>query len=134
LQDIRAGKYGVDILAATAIISSVLLRQYWAGIVIILMLTGGEALEDYAEHRAERELDALLTMAPQKAQVLRNHKEITIKASEVRTGDILVVRAGDSVPVDAVITQGSASFDEASLTGESMPQPKDVGSELLSGS
>ena len=51
-QSLRQGKYGVDILAATAIISSVLLHQYWAGIVIVLMLTGGSALEDYAGHRA----------------------------------------------------------------------------------
>ncbi len=134
LQDIRKGKYGVDILAATAIVTSVALGEYWAGMVIILMLTGGEALEDYAEHRAERELDALLSRAPQKAHVIRDRKEIDIRASEVRAGDKLVIRPGELTPVDAIILRGSASFDESSLTGESLPQVKDVGSELLSGS
>src|ERR1022692_866251 len=51
-QDVRHGKYGIDILAATAIVASVILGQYWAAIVVVLMLTGGEALEDFAEHRA----------------------------------------------------------------------------------
>src|SRR4051812_41668578 len=55
-QDVRSGKYGVDILAATAIVTSVILGEYWAGIVVVLMITGGEALEDFAEHRAKREL------------------------------------------------------------------------------
>jgi cation transport ATPase len=71
LRDIRVGTYGVDILAAAAIITSVLMKEYWAGTVIVLMLTGGEALEDYAEGRAKKELDALLKRAPQKAQIMR---------------------------------------------------------------
>ncbi len=134
LRDLRDGKYGVDILAAAAIITSVLLGEYWAGMVIVLMLTGGEALEDYAEHRAERELDALLTRAPQKARVMRGKQEVEVKASEVRTGDTLVIRPGELVPVDATILDGAANFDESSLTGESLPQPKEPGGELLSGS
>lgn len=133
-RDIRTGKYGVDILAAVAILSSVLLGQYWAGMVIVLMLSGGQALEHYAGQRAVRELDALLTRAPQKARVLRGRKEIEVQASEVRKGDKLIIRPGELVPVDAVILEGTASFDESSLTGESMPQVKETGSELLSGS
>lgn len=133
-QDLRGGKYGVDVLAAAAILTSVVLGQFWAGIVIALMLTGGRALEDYAEHRAERELDALLTRAPQKALVLRGRKEVAVAATEVRTGDKIIIKAGELVPVDAVILEGSANFDESSLTGESLPQPKDPGAELLSGS
>lgn len=134
IQDLRSGIYGVDILAATAIITSVLLREYWAGIIIVLMLTGGEALEDYAERRAKTELTALLTRAPRKAHILRGRKVVDIKASEVRTGDKLIVKPGEVVPVDAVIIEGTASFDESSLTGESLPVPHQVGDELLSGS
>ena len=67
VRDVHEGSYGIDILAATAIISSVALKQYWPAIVIVLMLTGGQALEDYAEYRAKVELDALLSRKPKLA-------------------------------------------------------------------
>lgn len=134
IQDIRDGTYGVDILAATAIGTAVIMQEYWTASVIILMLTGGEALEQYAGHRAKTELEALLHRAPQKAHILRGRKEVNVKASEVAKGDKLVIRPGELVPVDSVVLEGTGSFDESSLTGESLPQPKDVGDELLSGS
>ncbi|HVV66888.1 MAG TPA: heavy metal translocating P-type ATPase [Candidatus Saccharimonadales bacterium] len=133
-QDLRSGRYGIDILAATAIVASVILGQYWAAIVVVVMLTGGEALEDYAHHRAQAELDALLEHAPQKAKVIRKGKTQEIPVSEIRTGDKIAINAGDVVPVDAIIIEGTASFDEASLTGESLPQPKGKDDSLLSGS
>jgi heavy metal translocating P-type ATPase len=133
-QDVRSGRYGIDILAATAIITSVVLGQYWAGIVVVLMLTGGEALEDFAQHRAKRELDVLLAHAPQQAHVVRKGKVLDIKASELRSGDKILIKPGELVPVDSVIIEGTASFDESSLTGESLPQTKDAGELLLSGS
>jgi len=133
-EDIRAGTYGVDILAATAIIASVLLGQYWAAIVVVLMLTGGESLEDFAEHRARSELDSLLKNAPQKAHVIRKGKTLDVEVSEIRVGDTIIIKPGEIVPVDAIIIEGEANFDEASLTGESLPQDKQVKDGLLSGS
>jgi heavy metal translocating P-type ATPase len=134
INDIRAGSYGIDILAATAIVASVLLKQDWAAIVVALMLTGGESLEDYAEHRAHSELSALLARAPQKAHVIRNRKTVDVKVDEVKAGETIVIRPGELVPVDAVITEGSGSFDESSLTGESVPIEKTVKDQILSGS
>ncbi|HUD05798.1 MAG TPA: heavy metal translocating P-type ATPase [Candidatus Saccharimonadales bacterium] len=133
-RDLQEGTYGIDILAATAIITSVIMRQYWAAIVVVIMLTGGEALEDYAENRAKTELSALLNKAPKLAHLLKNNKEIDVPASKVQAGDKLIIRPGEVVPVDAVIIDGEASFDESSLTGESIPQAKAVNDSLLSGS
>jgi len=133
-KSLRSGTYGIDLLAATAIIASVILGQHWAAIVIVLMLTGGEALEDYAERRAKSELNELLKNAPQTAKVIRKNKTIEVKVEDIHINDKIVIDAGDLVPVDSVIIEGSASFDESSLTGESLPQPKDVKSKLLSGS
>jgi heavy metal translocating P-type ATPase len=132
--DIRNGSYGIDILAATAIVTSVVLHEYWAAIIVVLMLTGGEALEDYAERRAKSELDALLKRAPQKAHVLKNRKVVDVKVSQVHVGDKLEIRPGEVVPVDAEILDGSANMDESSLTGESLPQQKTKGDQILSGS
>jgi heavy metal translocating P-type ATPase len=133
-EDFRSGAYGLDILALTAIIASVLLHQYWAAIIVVLMLTGGESLEDYAEHRARSELDALLTRAPQIAHIIRGTKITDVTAVDVNAGDKLLIKPGEVVPVDAVILEGKASFDEASLTGESLPQLKSVDEQILSGS
>lgn len=133
-QDVRSGKYGIDILAVTAIVAAVVLGEYWAAIVVVLMLTGGESLEDYAHNRAKSELNALLEHAPQKARVLRKGKTTIVPVSELRVGDKILINAGDLVPVDAVVLEGTASFDEASLTGESLPQTKQKGDNLLSGS
>jgi heavy metal translocating P-type ATPase len=134
VKDIRSGSYGIDILAATAIVASVLLKQDWAAIVVVLMLTGGESLEDYADHRAKRELSALLDRAPQKAHVIRNRKTLEVKVSEVKVGETIVIKPGELVPVDAIITEGMGSFDESSLTGESLPTEKGVKDQILSGS
>lgn len=133
-EDLRSGTYGIDILAATAIGSAVILGEYWAAIVVVLMLTGGEALENYANRRARSELDALLRHAPRTAHVLRKGKTVRIPVSEIKVGEKVIIKAGELVPVDAIILDGTASFDEASLTGESLPQLKQVGDQLLSGS
>jgi heavy metal translocating P-type ATPase len=133
-RDLRTGRYGIDILAVTAILASVLLKQYWAGIVIVLMFTGGEALEDFAEHRAKTELDALRSRVPSKATVVRKGKTYDVNVVDIRVGDGIILKPGEVVPADAVISEGSANFDESSLTGESRPQSKSVGDELLSGS
>lgn len=134
LEDIRFGRYGIDILAATSIVAAVILGEYWAALVVVIMLTGGQGLEDYAQHRARSELDALLKHAPRKAFILRKGKIVQVKVNEIHVGDKVVVKAGEVVPVDAVVIEGTASFDEASLTGESTPQAKQLNDQLLSGS
>lgn len=134
VQDVRFGKYGIDILAVTAIVASVLLGQFWAALVVVLMLSGGQSLEAYAERRSHAELSALLARAPHTAHVVRKGKIVEVPANQVHAGDRLLIKAGELVPADAEIIEGSASFDESSLTGESLPQLKSVGQLLLSGS
>ncbi len=132
---LRQGEYGVDILAATAIATSVAMGEYWAGIVIVVMLTGGEALEDYSEKRAKRELTALIERAPKKAHlVAKNGKVSDVLIDKVKIGDKLLLKPGEVVPVDGIVVEGTSSFDESGLTGESLPVVREVGGQLLSGS
>lgn len=134
-QDVRHGTYGVDILAATAIITALIMHEYWAALVIVLMLTGGEALEDHAERRAKKELDALLERKPQQAHIVKSRgKIVDVPVGKVAIGDKLEIRPGEVVPVDAIIIEGTADFDESSLTGESVPQAKGPEDTVLSGS
>jgi heavy metal translocating P-type ATPase len=134
VQDFRTGSYGIDILAITAIVASVVLKQYWAAIVVVLMLTGGEGLEDYAEKSAQSELDALLSSAPVTATVIKKGKILTVKVQDIKLGDKIVIKPGELVPVDASIIEGRANFNEASITGESLPVLKETGDLILSGS
>lgn len=134
IKSLRHGTYGIDILAVTAIVTSVLLGEYWAGMIIVLMLTGGEALEDYAEKRAKTELTSLLERAPKKAHLLKGDKTVEIPIEEVLIGNKLLIRPGDVIPVDGIITEGTSTLDESSITGESIPVSKKVGDTILSGS
>jgi len=131
--DFRSGTYGIDILAVTAIVTAVVLGEYWAGIVVVIMLTGGEALEDYAEHRSKAELSALLERAPQRATIMRGRKTIQVPVHDVQVGDKVIIKPGEVAPVDAVILEGSSDFDESALTGESLPVNKQPGEQILSG-
>jgi heavy metal translocating P-type ATPase len=134
VRDILRGHWGLDILAVTAIVATVVVGEYVAAVVVVLMLTGGEALEDYANRRAKRELDALLTRAPQHAHRVEGDEIVDVRADEVRPGDVLLVRPSEIVPVDGTLRSGAADVDESSITGESVPIEKHAGDELLSGS
>lgn len=146
---VAAGQWGIDILAVTAIVSTVLVGEYIASMIIVLMLAGGTALEDYAAGRAKGELTALLERVPQTAHRERDgspaagtetagthadgqHEDVAAAAVEI--GDILLVKPGEVVPLDGVLLSESGSFDESSLTGESLPVERSAGDGLMSGS
>lgn len=129
------GHLGLDLLAVTAIVATVAVGEYWASLIIVIMLTGGEALEDAAAGRAERELTSLLDRSPQHAHRLGDAAVIVdIPVAEVLVGDRLLVRPAEIVPVDGRLVSDSAQFDESSLTGESMPVERGAGEAVLSGS
>ncbi|MBO0926166.1 cadmium-translocating P-type ATPase [Cellulomonas sp. zg-ZUI199] len=132
--DLRAGNHGVDLLAVTAIASTVAVGEYWAALVVCLMLSGGEALEDYAAGRARRELTGLLQNAPRTAHLLGPDGEPTdVPVGDVVVGDRVLVRPFEVVPVDGVLESDDAILDESSLTGESLPVEHVRGDGLLSG-
>ncbi len=134
IKTLREGKYGVDILAITAIISTLAVGDYWASLMILIMLTGGESLEEYASKQASRELQALLDNSPRQAHCLRDGNVVDIPVDQVQIDDIVLVKPNEIVPVDGVLIKGNSSLNEASLTGESVPVDKTIGDELLSGS
>ena len=134
IKTLRAGKYGIDLLAITAIIATLAVGEYWASIVVLIMLTGGDSLEDYAAHKAGKELQNLLDNSPQNAHVLLDGKITTKPVDAVQIGDQVVVKPGEVVPVDGIVLSGSSIFDESSLTGESNPVSKSLNDDLMSGS
>lgn len=139
IRQLLRGHAGLDILAVTAVTAAVLVGEPWAALVVVLMLTGGEALEDYAENRSKQELTALLRRAPQRATRLLHpgngaaDETETVGVGEIAVGDLLLVRPGELVPVDAVLVDAAGVFDESSLTGESLPVERARGERVSSG-
>lgn len=134
-KDLMRGHWGLDILAVIAMIATLAVQEYVAGLIIALMLTGGEALEDLAARRASRELDQLLNRAPAFAgrihPVTGEVERIAIE--EVKVGDELLVRSSEILPVDGVLLSDHATIDESSVTGEPIPVNYRAGDPLLSG-
>ena len=134
-KDLMRGHWGLDILAVIAMIATLAVQEYVAGLIIALMLTGGEALEDLAARRASRELDQLLNRAPAFAgrihPVTGEVERIAIE--EVKVGDELLVRSSEILPVDGVLLSDHATIDESSVTGEPIPANYHAGDPLLSG-
>ena len=133
-EDWKSGRYGVDILAVIAIVSTILINNYWAEWMILVMSTGGETLEDYATGQASKELRSLLNNTPRIANKLVNGQITAAKVDELHIGDIVLIKPGQQVPVDGEIVKGTSSFDQSSLTGESVPVTKKPGDNLMSGS
>lgn len=134
IQTLRSGKYGVDILAITAIVATLLVGDYWASLVVLIMLTGGDSLEDYASHQASRELRSLLDNSPQVAHRVTGETIDDLAVEDVQVGELILVKPGELVPVDGRVVAGESFVDESSLTGESKPIEKKANDELMSGS
>src|SRR6266496_2849340 len=134
LRGLLRGRFAADIVATLAIIGAVLLGQYFAGAVIVLMQSGGEALEAYAMGRASQSLEALLARAPRIAHRARGDMIEDVPVEDVHVGDLLVIKPGDLVPVDAEVTAGTSTVDQAALTGEPVPIRAVMGTALMSGS
>ena len=124
----------VDLIAVLAMMGALALHQYLAGAILAVMLTGGTALERFAVARARRELSALIQRVPRTAHRRAGTDIIDIGADEVVVGDLLVVKPGEVVPVDGLVSSGSAVLDESALTGESRPSKLEPGAPLRSGS
>ncbi len=124
---------GVDAIALVAMLGALALGEYLAGAVIALMLAGGNALEEVANRRARRELSALVERAPRTALLHRDGRVDEIPVEDVAKGDIVLVRAGEVVPVDGLVVSEEAVVDESALTGEPLPATVPRGGQVRSG-
>ena len=135
VRDLMSGHWGLDILAVIAMVATLAVQEYVAGLIIALMLTGGEALEDLAARRARRELDQLLSRAPAFAsRVNPSTGEVErIEIEAIQVGDELIVRSSEVLPADGSLISDYAHIDESSVTGEPIPVTLHEGEALLSG-
>lgn len=163
IDDLRHGQVGVDVLAVAAILSTVAVAEYWASWAVTLMITSGEAIEEYAQAKAERSLTALMEAAPQTAHVVNlpgvgcgfatdkgdssdgfrrvglasaaaaAHRFDTVPVEQVQLGDVLMVLPGETVPVDGELLSGTATLDLSNINGEPVPREVFAGARVMSG-
>jgi heavy metal-(Cd/Co/Hg/Pb/Zn)-translocating P-type ATPase len=124
---------GVDAIALVSMAGALALGEYLAGAVVALMLAGGNALEESANRRARRELTALVERAPRSALVRRNDELLEVPVDAVEAGEVVLVRAGEVVPVDGMVLSAEAIIDESALTGEPLPVTVHRGGNIRSG-
>ena len=134
VRDFLAGRVGVDAVAFVSMSGALVLGQNLAGIVIAVMYAGGNILENFAVARAERDLRSLIDRAPKVAhrRVASTIEDVPIE--QVPVGDDILVRAGEVIPVDGIITSPAAMVDEAAVTGEPIPVCRRAGELARSGS
>ncbi len=134
IRDVLRGHVGLDVLAVVAMVATLAVGEYVASLIIVLMLSGGEAPEEIAARRAQRDLTALLDRSPRIAHVLTQGGSVVtdVAVDDVAVGDLLLVRPSEIVPVDGMLLSTEGSFDESSLTGESLPVTHRAGDEVLS--
>ena len=126
-------EFSADLLAGISIVTSVILGEYLAGTLVVLMLSGGQALEAYAVRRASFALEALARRLPAVARRKRNGRVEDLPLADVAVGDALVVFPHETCPVDGVVLDGRSTMNESYLTGEPYLLPKAPGSTVLSG-
>ncbi len=135
LRGVLARRFAADLVASLAIITAVVLDQPLPGLVVVLMQTGGEALERYAAGRASRAVAALEAAAPHLAHRLLPDGGIEeVAADRVRPGHLLLVRPGEMFPCDGTVREGRSQVDQSRLTGEPLPLRAEAGVRVMSGS
>jgi heavy metal translocating P-type ATPase len=134
LQGMLRGRFASDVVAMLAILTAVIMGEYFAGVIVVLMQSGGEALERYGLRRASSSLEHLLARAPHTAHRKRADYLEEIAVAQVAVSDALVVRPGELIPVDGTLLSASADVDESALTGEPLAAGKQRDDRLLSGS
>jgi heavy metal translocating P-type ATPase len=131
---IARGRLSVDVIALLALAGAIAVGELLAAAVISVMLASGRALEDWAAHRARHDLSALLARAPRTARRYRDDGSLeTVPLDEIAADDLLLVAAGDVIPVDGTLTDADAVLDESALTGEALPVQHTRGDTLRSG-
>jgi heavy metal translocating P-type ATPase len=133
LDIIKERKIGTELFITIAVIISVLGKEYLAGAVVLMIILIAEYIASASTEKARSSIKELIGSVPKTAIVKKNNAELIIEITDLKIGDIVLVKAGEKIPVDGKVISGSGSVNQAPITGESVPQEKTVGSEAFAG-
>lgn len=131
LMSLLKGNFSMNLLMTLAVVGSFAIGSGAEGALIIFLFYLAEFLESYAGNRARKSIETLLKLAPDTATIKRNGKNVELHVEEVKVGDILIVRSGEKIPLDGVVTSGISTVNQAAITGESLPVNKSVGDNVF---
>ena len=135
VRGLLSGKFAADVIASMTVVAALVLGHPIVGLVIVIMQTGGEALERYAEGRATDALRALQDITPRRARRVRSDGSVEeIDVEDIAVGDRILVRPGEMIPCDGEVVEGSSHVDTSTLTGEPVPARVEAASAIMSGS
>lgn len=130
---LRQGALDTNVLMMIAMAGAIGVNKWEEAVAVIVLFSFSLVLESYASARTRRAVQSLMALSPAEAIVIRNGKDATIKAEEVKVGDIVTIRPGMRIPVDGIVLEGESTVSEAMLTGEPLPAEKFAGSEVYAG-
>jgi len=133
VQGIREGDFTADIPVSLATAAAIAIGQYSAAAVVAVLLLLGGLLEELVAARADRALDALARLLPDRVTVRRDGKDLFLSPDEVVVGDLLIVRSGERIAVDGEVLFGTAAINQSAITGESVPVEKQAGDTVFAG-
>lgn len=125
--------FGEEFLMVVATLGAIVCKEYTEAVAVLLFFMVGEAFEEYAEDKSRKSIESLMEIRPDFARVIRDGKEEETEPSNVHTGDIISVNAGERIPLDGIIIEGNSTLDTAALTGESLPVSVAEGNNVSSG-
>lgn len=130
---IRGNAFDENFLMTVATVGAMLIAEYPEGVAVMLFYQVGELFQSYATDKSRKSIAGLMDIRPDYANVQRGDKLVKVDPDEVQMGDIIVVKAGEKVPLDGIVIEGSSMVDTSALTGESIPRAVESGSDILSG-
>jgi Cd2+/Zn2+-exporting ATPase len=133
IASLREKVLDVDVLMVLAAIGAALIGAPFEGALLLFLFSFSNVLQRHAMERTQRAIESLLTLRPKEALVKRGGEAVKVAVEEIGIGETVIVRPGEQIPVDGILSEGSTNVDEASLTGESMPVAKSTGSPLFAG-
>ena len=133
LRQLRWKVVGIPALVSIAAIGASLIGEFWEAAVVTFLYSFGEYLQKLTLDKTRGALKTLVASAPKTAKVVRDGQEVEIPAGKVEVGEVVIVRPGEKIPVDGVVTAGQAAVNQAVITGESIPVEKAAGDKVESG-
>jgi Zn2+/Cd2+-exporting ATPase len=131
--ELRQGAINIDLLMILAALGAAIIGDWREGAILLFLFSLSNALQDYAMGRSRRAIESLIKLRPQEALVRRGELEMVVPVARLRQGDVVIVKPGERLPIDGVVTRGQSSIDQSTITGESVPVDVATGAQVFEG-